>query len=514
MKTILVSSALAAVLLLIAWLVWPEPSASTPTLAPTTSAVTTDSPSAPSHALSVESPTAPPTPREPTTQEESAEAPPEISATAPTGTRAKFDPNARGAVYFFVRDPEDKPIVDAEVRMSGLFCAQNPRATNEWIGEPSTGRTEPDGSIRLLYPKWIDPYRQTTHVSFRIEHREFVAFEAQGFPVESAPRIIVLQRGSLVVVTGWIGSPTDVVKDVKPHVSLGALATEAAWAPLGDGRLACMNFPPGRHSIYLSHSSPSRGPCFSEVTSFDLDAGERKELHLELAPGRGLKGKLADVVPRPVLGGRVLVNLAAGSTESSGAMMTREFTAEVRADGTFEFEALPPGAGQIVGICDGWASERVRSDKPTPDPRLKTLSKEEQEKKLALARDMAMVPQWVDPAVLEKPFELLMERTAKLHATVDDSKGRPIEHASVRIVANANWSHGQSSAFMHLAYAGVTDASGTCTIANVPRGVVFVDVQHEDYVVPAGGEQQVQMELEAGAAHDVRVVLEPLPEKE
>jgi hypothetical protein len=40
-------------------------------------------------------------------------------------------------------------------------------------------------------------------------------------------------------------------------------------------------------------------------------------------------------------------------------MMSREFTAEVRPDGSFEFESIPPGAGQIIGICNGWASARV-----------------------------------------------------------------------------------------------------------------------------------------------------------
>ncbi len=510
MKRLLVFAALAATLLLLAWLMRAEDPVVAPTpetVIPTASVETpkTPPPLATEEQLTAEAP------RESVPAETAREEATPVDAPVSRPARRKFDPDAVGAIYLFVQDPSGAAVVDAKIRMTGLYSERNPRITNDWIGEPSSGVTGADGSLRLRYPLWIDPDRRTSQVAFRIEHPDFMAFEAQGFPVDPAPRVIVLQRGAFVIVSGWIDTAADVVRDVTPHLTWGAVVAEDSWTPIKDGRLACANIPPGRHGLYLSYSSTQHGPCFSEVAFFDLAMGEQKELHLRLLPGRGFKGKLDEAVPRPVIDGAVMVNLAVGSSESSGATMSREFTAEVKPDGSFEFESIPPGAGQIIGICSGWASARVESDQPQSSPRLETLSKEEREKKIALMRDLAMVPQSVNPAVLEGPFELQMERTATVQATIDDAKGRPIADAELSLSPNVHWSTGHSSAFMHRTYSGQSDAGGQVTLSNLPRGVVFADVQHERFVLPAksGADRRIQIELAAGESREVRIVLEP-----
>src|SRR5262245_718360 len=70
-----------------------------------------------------------------------------------------------------------------------------------------------------------------------------------------------------------------------------------------------------------------------------------------------LQGRLDDVVPRPVLDGRVRVRL-----DRAGAQGDRDFEAVVRADGTFELAGLPPGHGQIAALCRGWVSLRTPFD--------------------------------------------------------------------------------------------------------------------------------------------------------
>jgi hypothetical protein len=127
----------------------------------------------------------------------------------------------------------------------------------------------------------------------------------------------------------------------------------------------------------------------------------------------------------------------------------RLFTATVEPDGSFEFQNLPPGAGEVIGMCTGWANVPVRT------------RTENGELERALLQ--------VDPAdYTEEPFIVPMEPTARVAFTVTDADGRPVEGATVSAWPNVRWSVGYAMIFLKRSWNARTDILGRAVLENLP----------------------------------------------
>ncbi len=498
---------IAAIAVLVALLLWffrsdaPEPA---PEAAPRTAVVAppTDVPSTPLAAEAASEPrevvrdvAAPPTP-----PAESIATPASASAAAPLG----FDRKARDWIHVIVQDTHGAPVPNAEIRLTGLRSPRDPGSHWGWfLDEPSIGRTAIDGTAKLWFPVWIDADSQTGAVSLSVQHPDFITHDDQRFEIGPEPRVIVLEQGGFVVVSGWFESPSEVVKDVFPHMTWGARIQPDAWLPIKDGRLSCASVPPGEHGIYLTHNSPEHGVCFSAAEMFTLEVGEQKAVHLQLFPARKLEGQLDPAVPRPILNGAVTLNLQIGERTVPNATMLREYGAPVNADGTFVIENLPPGDGQIIAICDGWASAGV----PAGREYLHQLDAKPE----LVAEQLAIygnVPQPV-PADFGATFAVKMEPTATLKATLVDAAGKPVEGATLTLWPNVVWRTGYSNLFMQRTCEGKSDANGLVTITNIPSGQTSGGVAHPTLVVPANaqGRRYIEARFEPGKTTDMRIEL-------
>src|SRR5262249_42140883 len=155
-------------------------------------------------------------------------------------------------------------------------------------------RTAQDGTARVWYPVWVTPDDEAGELTFKGSHPDFVTKMVDNFKVGAEKRVVVLDHGAFVIVSGWIDSPSQRIVDVEPHLTWEVKLPENAWQKIRDGRLSTANIPTGAHAIYLKHSRGEKGTYYSAVTPFSLAEAEQKELHLQLVPAARLEGKLED----------------------------------------------------------------------------------------------------------------------------------------------------------------------------------------------------------------------------
>ncbi len=389
------------------------------------------------------------------------------------------------------------PVVGAEIQGAGLRTDALSGDWYSWSGEPSKATTGPDGRARLRHPLWFQTtaaWSPVNRVAFDVEHPDYVPYREGGFPAGEGECRVVLKRGSFLIVSGWIDSPERVIAEVVPHLSdRGEIGFEE-WMPIADGRLSCDKIRPGVHAICLSFEGRPGDPWCSEIVQFTLAEEELKELHLELLPPRRLRGALDPSVPRPVEEGQVELCIYTG-VDGEGPILARCFEADVAADGTFELGGLPPGQGEIIGLCRGWASSG-----PAPPA------------------EGQVVDRWiqqVDPGALEEPFVLRMEPTASLEVTVLDPGGEPLPGARLILSPNVYWTCGDSDFFLNREFKATSDARGIASLDDLPSEEdEFVYVHHPDYRMPLneapwGGERRYAWaDLVSGETTRVTVQLE------
>jgi hypothetical protein len=430
---------------------------------------------------------------------EAAQPAPGIAAPAPP---PPVDKKARDWVHLIVQDRQGSPIPNADIRMIGMRTKRDPGSHWAWPVEPSIGRTALDGTAKLWFPVWVTQDDEAGELTFEVSHPDFVTQEVDGFVVGPEPRVVVLEHGAFVIVSGWIESPAEVIADVVPHLTWDVKLAQDAWQPIRDGRLSTANIPPGVHGLYLSHSSAERGEFFSAVERFTLAEAEQKEIHLRLLPAARLEGVVEDEVPRPVREGHVLLNLQIGTQASGEAKMLRSFSAPIREDGTFTVEGLPPGDGQIIALCAGWASERVVGERTEPGIAI------DREAWIRSHGEHALIPQRVDPAS-GKRFVLKMEPTGALKATLRGPDGAPVAGVILSCWPNVFWLAGYSSSFIEGDWSATSDSKGELMVANVPWGTTWYGVGHPALDLPmADGDRTRQAMIEPGKTTEVALELE------
>ena len=174
--------------------------------------------------------------------------------------------------------------------------------------------------------------------------------------------------------------------------------------------------------------------------------------------------------------GEVELNLYVGA-RGDDAVMLRTHRVAVAPDGSFAFEDLPPGTGELIGMCDGWVSTReglAESNWYTDEE-----GEERWREKWAHYQ--------IDPVDhLEEPYVLQMEATGTVELTVVDPDGKPVEGARVLFWPNVHWTIGYSNIFLDRTWVAVTDVEGVALVENVPGGDVehFAVQTREGYLMP------------------------------
>src|SRR5690606_19550816 len=207
-----------------------------------------------------------------------------------------------------VVDEAAAPVAGASLRFTNLRSVEDPGTHYGWRGEESAGTTDGKGELRLAFPVWVERSRRTAKVTVRVDHPLFVTKRSDVAVAPGEDQTIVVERGGFVTVSGWIGSEGELVTEVVPRVTYGARVALDDWVRSPGRPPSTHKMEPGHHALFLTHERAD-GTWFSDVVEFYGVKGDRRDLRLELAKGRRLVGRLAEVVPRPVSGGEVMLCL-------------------------------------------------------------------------------------------------------------------------------------------------------------------------------------------------------------
>ena len=419
---------------------------------------------------------------------------------ASQGSRTTLDaptPGTRAPLMLLVVDPDGQPVEGAEVALEGVRTADANRdyLLGSGSGSGLRARTDARGEASLRYPVTTHDGGVTSFVSFTVEHAEFVPYREPGLAVGSGRTTVTLGRSALLIVTGWIGAPENVVRDVEATLSFGTHVEPGSWRTLDDGRRAAIGVAPGLHAAVLTHVAEDGARYTSGFKVFDLFGGERKELALELVAARTIEGRLSFDVPRPVASGRVVVAQQVGRSRDVPRLFLRH-EAAIEPDGTFRLEGLPPLAGEIVAACEGWVTtllptrdlERLGVTRPDPEVIAKA-----QERLGA----RALEPQKLD-AEDDGPLVLETEPAGRLVVRVQAPDEEPVEGALVRVGARVGWSLGLSEPWPGT-LVGTTDANGEAAFTTLPGGVHDVFVEHAEWVLEEQRRPNGKLDRVAGA---------------
>jgi hypothetical protein len=440
-----------------------------------------------------------------------------VAAPVTPAAEPPVDRNAKGRLVVKVVDRYGTPVPQARVEARGWRTTIHPGDWYSWDGPEVGVLTDLEGIAVIEHARWSahgGDWFDVAIVCFTVEHAEYVSQDLEVEVAEETETTVTLARGAFLFVSGWIGSPAERIAAVEPHVSADVEVGKADWIPLSDGRPSCSRIPPGDHALYLTCERADE-TWSSDVLDFTLAEEEQKELSLELHPPRDLAGVLDPAVPRPIVAGEVELNLYHGG-RGNRAVFLRTFRATVAADGAFRFVGLPLGAGEMIGMCEGWASSLV--DEPaaeaTAEAPLEHADGElGHESPASRQPHLQQVP--ADAFASDAaPFVLRMEPTARVEITVEDPSGEPLEGATVVMWPNVFWTIGWSGIFLDREWRAVTDRRGVAVIENVPpRANGGLHVAHRGLRMPLDDafqpRRQATLELAPGETTKLRVRMEP-----
>lgn len=364
-----------------------------------------------------------------------------------------------------VVDVHQMPIRDAQLSLDGL------RKPNDgsWYGmrgDASVGKTDAQGQARIDYTRWVDIDGKATAVDLTVRHPDFIVFRDSHFAITKAETTVVLQRGAMVRLTAWCRTRTLIVRDITISTDWRIQLPDSAWRRDPDGTCSTTRIPPGPHLVQVRHRSEELGEVHSRIVAFTLD--ERQQLldvDVELRPLVTLRGKLDPAVPRPVVGGHVMLQLFARCDRSS---LSTEHEALVEADGSFALADVPEGSGQLIAWCPGWVSRQTARPESEVDRKIPAIITDEDRRSLLAAR---LAVDAGPPAILDASAQdvvVAMERTCGLEVLVVDRQGAPLSGIEVVTSPNVNWRDVGSTIFPWGTWQAKTDSDGLARIQGLP----------------------------------------------
>ena len=480
------------------------------------------SPSEPAHAAAEPQPASPATlqgERQPsaterpeTTEVELVGEPARVAEPAPRTSVDAPQPGTRAPLTVAVVDADGAPVQGARVALESIRSASSPSIELVGSGGRGEARTGKDGEASIRYPVTTRTGEATDWIAFTVEHPEFLRARVTEFSATRAQATVSLERTALVIVSGWIGTPETTITDVEPTLSFAARTTRQDWRPLEDGRLGAFGIPPGRHSILITHRASDGAHYASALSTFDLFENERKELALELVPAPTLEGRLSNDVPRPVVGGRVLVGFQAPPSEPGQPWLLLRRDAQVAGDGSFAIAGVPPLQGEIVAAAEGWTSTLL----PTRDLKRLGVTRADDDVIAEAQRRLgarALALQELDGRTDEGPKIVEMEPTGTLVVTLRDPDEAPLAGALVSLPARVRWKVGMSEPWIGTTSV-TTDDNGQARFTMLPAGAHNLEVVHDAFVLPLqerpnGRSERIGLvQVESGITNEVAFDLE------
>ena len=376
--------------------------------------------------------------------------------------------------------------------------------------EPAT--TDADGYARVRYPFYVIERLETEQISFVVDHPEYcpdrpfrvvassppanaplqekVKYLAMRLArkVSARPDPVVLKRGGIVKLTGYVGAKENVVTNLNAEISNMWPARTNFWQRNGPVLWSKKAAPGTAHlrAVYF----PAQGPAmFSKLVSFEAKAGETNEFALELKPGVRVAGRLDAAVPRPVRGGRVCTRVFEVGHDGNSSAPVWDGWCPVSAEGEFAFESLPPGRMEIIAMCDGFVSA---NGKP-----------------VGSGTTSQRLPQWFLINGREQGITLEMEAAASCEVTVQDDTGKPLSGAKAGFWPNVLWGGNGSTVFVSDLFnsedffrdgrpadwfsvqklveddfRAISDSNGVALVRTLPAGGQSYRVSHTNYAMP------------------------------
>lgn len=411
--------------------------------------------------------------------------------------------DAQGKLHVTVLDAaNDQPVALAKVQLIGLRRADDPGSWYDWPGEPPTAETDSRGQAELPYPAWVEKAGLTSAVDLTVSHSDYTEHRDSSCTIEGLAQeaVVRMNRGAFLVVSGWIGTREKIVRDVTPTVDDESHLGPDSWLPIRDGRLSTSRLAPGPHVLSLSWKSSEGVSHYSRVEAFELRADEQLELALELLPGSVLEGSLDETVPRPVEDGEAVISVDFGAP--SGPTSMRTWKTSVEPDGSFRFRDLPPGKGQIIALCRGWVSKRIRAVDPA-DVGMWVADSADVPAAIEEMGDRALIPARIEIPSIE-PIVVAMEATATVEVEVKDASGLPIEGAVLMASPNVRWRNGYSQIFLDRIWKAGTGSNGIARLEDLPPDPrTWLNVSAEGF----RRKDRVEVDLSSGQTARLTVVM-------
>ncbi len=321
-------------------------------------------------------------------------------------------------------DDQNQPVSGALVSLYAMRCEQDPASHYGWptdnTGPAPQGKSNGQGEFTFLYPFKFGAapdWRTTTQVSLSIRHPEFVSDELHIDP-RDGKAIKTLKAGCELALSARDANGKAVTDFA---VMMAGPGRSASWL-IKEGMKRSRAIPDGKWQTMLVKPDEQGNHLFSGILPVRLAGNQHVSIrNVTLRPGLNVRGKLAEDVPRPVLGGKVIawcVPKPAGRVhDTNDPSLSWCDEATITEDGAFEFLSLPrSGNIQLIAVCDGW----IIKDDLTEDPRPGF--------KTGKLVEVAMFEANSDIPI---ELKLAMDPAGSVEVTVKTQDGQPLAGATV-----------------------------------------------------------------------------------
>ena len=424
---------------------------------------------------------------------------------------------------------EGATVVPSGFRVKGIHGADAYGWNKKLFGEPEKSVTDRQGKVYLKYPVEGIPEEKeyTGALIFLVSHPEFASVFIQSYSVDGPEKPIQLTRGIHLHVIGYHGDEHQPVTELIPNLNEEIIHPED-WQKEKNEIFTFHKLSPGGHLLQLMGRMPSGEIVYSETFAFTAENGKLCNFALEMKPGIRLEGRLDDNVPRPVKNGRVMMavrpkeypvlNVIEDFYDADKKFGGRRFWHSYRPiseDGTFVFEAVPPGEADVVVLGDGFASKTIGQLQNRVNGTL-------------VKGPVIAIPQAFPLTSPITHVVVTTEPTATLELTATTKSGSPIENVWVgmwpsafRMPGKFGWMNKSSEEpyreIPHLSepiFSGKTDHNGNLVLKNIPAETRGLEIDHPQYQVPlqepkGSRDRHVRATFSPGMTNKLNMTLEP-----
>ncbi|MBN2590598.1 MAG: hypothetical protein JXA96_12110 [Sedimentisphaerales bacterium] len=451
-------------------------------------------------------------------------------------------------VVIKIVDDQDKPISGATVTPYALRPKPDGGQGGHYLwakdrydvpSEPVV--TDKTGKANVPYPTFVLERVETGEITVKINHPEYISgrqdIVVSTKPPHGAPWIvwkdflinrlkrrtivtranpIVLKRGEILILKPEKTSES--ITNLYAQTSSDGWNDNDFWDRSQAGIIMSRKHAPGVHEVRLIGMNQNNELMFSDMVDVTINEGVTNSVSLALKPSRTVRGRLSDNVPRPVVNGRVVINIIPLVPKHSYETPQWHTWTNIDKEGSFKMPSLPEGNMEIVALCDGFISTDGNKQNPSSviiHPQKHTIG----------ANDLDIV---ID-----------MELTARLEVTVLDDKNQLLEGVRVFTWPNVSWGDWSSTIFCSDLYKtidrlkqinenqssikldnptdffGISDNNGLAVLSNVPVGITSFSVEHDKYVLPkveipgSAARREANIILKPGTVTRETVILEP-----